>query len=223
MLTRFNLRAAESDAQINGILHQFLEDATGEAWTASNSQTASTNRWFKNFPTETDLFTLTDLVAWSTPAAKEAIEKLAAQVVYITGQTEPVIHLELAPSVFAEVQAAWQLEVTKFQKKHLASCKPGVPKAIKQAPNPISSPCKENENENGNTHESSSYSSPPCAATQELNSGDRKVRRVPASLQSLSSTPCPSPPPSPSYLLSFAHPSPSLSHADGRGNRRAGL
>ena len=210
MLTRFNLRAAESDAQINGILHQFLEDATGEAWTASNSQTASTNRWFKNLPTETVSFTLTDLAGWSTPAAKEAIEKLAAQVVNITGQTEPEIHLELGPSVFAEVQAAWQLEVTKFEKKHLAS-KPGVRKANKllSGPNSISSPSKENENDNGDKRESESFSSPPALR----GSAERRVRRLPASLPSLSSTPSPRPTPKPILSALFRSPI-SLSRAD---------
>ena len=210
MLTRFNLRAAESDAQINGMLHQFLEDTTGEAWTPSNSQTASTNRWFKNMPTEADLFTLTDLVGWSTPAAKEAIEKLAAQVVNITGQTEPEIHLELGPSVFAEVQAAWQLEATKFQKKYQASCKPGVRKANKQFSGlvTISSPSKENENDNGDKRESESFSSPPALR----GSSERRVR-LPASLPSLSSTPSPRPTPKPILSALFRSPF-SLSRAD---------
>ena len=178
--------------------------------------------WFGNVPEDAASFTFDELVGWSTPAAKDAVKKLAVQMTHITGRDNPVIRLELCPSMFDEVQKAWQPLVTKLQNKHLASCKSGVRKAInKQAPNPISSPCKENENENGNTREGSSYNSPPCVATQELNSGDRKVRRVPASLHSLSSTPCPSPPPSPSHLLSFAHPSPSLSHAGGQGNRRA--
>ena len=178
--------------------------------------------WFGNVPDDAVSFMFEELVGWSTPAAKDAVKKLAVQMTHITGRDNPVIRLELCPSMFDEVQKAWQPLVTKYQNKHLASCKSGVRKAInKQAPNPISSPCKENENENGNTHESSSYSSPPCAATQALGSGDRRVRRVPASLPSLSSTPCPSLPPSPSYLLSFAHPSPSLSHAGGQGNRRA--
>ena len=170
--------------------------------------------WFPTVPDDVSL-SLTEPSVWSTPAAKAAIEKLAAQVAHITGQANPVIFLELDTSMFDEVQNAWKPLVTKDKHKLLTSGV-GVSKAI-------SSPSKENENENGNTREGSSYNSPPCVATQELNSGDRKVRRVPASLQSLSSTPCPSPPPSPSYLLSFAHPSPSLSHADGRGNRRAGL
>ena len=180
--------------------------------------------WFGNVPEDAVSFTFDELVGWSTPSAKGAVKKLAVQMTHITGWDNPVIRLELCPSMFDEVQKAWQPLVTKYKNKHLASCKwtpdrlAGVRKAIKQDPNPISSPCKENENENGNTHESSSYSSPPCAATQALGSGDR---RVPASLPSLSSTPCPSPPPSPSYLLSFAHPSPSLSHAGGQGNRRA--
>ena len=171
--------------------------------------------WFANVPEDAVSFTLDELVGKAAPAAKDAVKKLAVQMTRITGQANPVIRLELCPTVFAEVQKAWQPLVTKAKHKHLTSGV-GVSKAI-------SSPSKENENENGNTREGSSYNSPPCVATQELNSGDRKVRRVPASLQSLSSTPCPSPPPSPSYLLSFAHPSPSLSHADGRGNRRAGL
>ena len=173
--------------------------------------------WFANVPEDAVSFTLDELVGKAAPAAKDAVKKLAVQMTRITGQANPVIRLELCPTVFAEVQKAWQPLVTKYQNKHLASCKSGVRKAIK-TPNPISSPCKENENENSNTRESESYSSPPCAATQALGSGDR---RVPASLPSLSSTPCPSPPPSPSYLLSFAHPSPSLSHAGGQGNRRA--
>ena len=171
--------------------------------------------WFANVPEDAVSFTLDELVGKAAPAAKDAVKKLAVQMTRITGQANPVIRLELCPTVFAEVQKAWQPLVTKAKHKHLTSGV-GVSKAI-------SSPSKENENENGNTREGSSYNSPPCVATQELNSGDRKVRRVPASLQSLSSTPCPSPPPSPSYLLSFAHPSPSLSHADGQGNRRAGL
>ena len=171
--------------------------------------------WFANVPEDAVSFTLDELVGKAAPAAKDAVKKLAVQMTRITGQANPVIRLELCPTVFAEVQKAWQPLVTKAKHKHLTSGV-GVSKAI-------SSPSKENENENGNTREGSSYNSPPCVATQVLGSGERRVRRVPASLQSLSSTPCPSPPPSPSYLLSFAHPSPSLSHADGRGNRRAGL
>ena len=189
------------------MINRFLE-------TSSPADRKRMSRCF-NVPEDAVSFTFGELVGRSTPAAKASIEKLAAQVAHITGQAKPVILLQLDQRTYAKVQKAWQPLVTKAKHKHLTSGV-GVSKAI-------SSPSKENENENGNTREGSSYNSPPCVATQELNSGDRKVRRVPASLQSLSSTPCPSPPPSPSYLLSFAHPSPSLSHADGRGNRRAGL
>ena len=201
------------------MIHKFLAQATGEEWTASNSQTAGNNRWFKNVPAEAVSFTLCELADLVTPTAKAAIEKLATQVTNITGQTNPVITLELGPSMFAEMREAWRPLVdehlTEQKLKHLTSVKSGVRKAmIKQTPgpNPISSPCKENENENNNKHESSSYNSPPSVAPQgSTHSGERRhneVRRLPASLHSLSSTPPPSPPPSPSYLLSFAHLSP---------------
>ena len=159
--------------------------------------------WFPTVPDDVSL-SLTEPSVWSTPAAKAAIEKLAAQVAHITGLANPVIFLELDTSMFDEVQNAWKPLVTKDKHKLLTSGV-GVSKAI-------SSPSKENENENGNTRESSSYNNPPSVAPQgPTHSGERRhneVRRLPASLHSLSSTPPPSPPPSPSYLLSFSHLSP---------------
>ena len=172
------------------------------------------NRWFVNVPGETVSFTLTDLVGWSTPAAKEAIEKLAAQVDYVTGQIDLVILLELDPRTYAEVQAAWQPLVTKYQIENLVSGVGIVSKAVKKipglGPNPISSPSKENENDNGDKRESESFSSPPALR----GSSERRVRRLPASLPSLSSTPSPRPTPKP-ILSALLYRSPiSLSLAD---------
>ena len=166
-LTRFALRAAESRSSIDGIIHLHLDISVDDyrRWM---------KEWFPTAPDEVSL-SLTEPAVWSTPAAKVAIEKLAAQVAHITGQANPVIFLELDPSMFDEVQNAWKPLVA--QDKHtLLTSGVGIRKAI-------SSPSKENENENGNTRESESYSSLPCAATQELDSGDRRLRRVPASLR----------------------------------------
>ena len=130
----------------------------------------------------------------------------------MTGQDDPLIIFELSPSLMAEMREAWQPYVEAFLRKQAA----GKSRAIKQTPgpNPISSPCKENENENNNKRESSSYNSPLISVAPQgpTHSGERRhleVRRLPASLHSLSSTPPLSPPPSPSCLLSFAHLSPS--------------
>ena len=118
----------------------------------------------------------------------------------MTGQDDPLIIFELSPSLMAEMREAWQPYVEAFLRKQAA----GKSRAIKQTPgpNPISSPCKENENENNNKRESSSYNSPLISVAPQgpTHSGERRVRRLPASLHSLSSTPCLSPPPSPSYL-----------------------
>ena len=197
------------------MIHKYLAQATGEDWTASNSQTASNNRWFKNVPEEAVSFTLFELADWATPTAKGAVKKLAAQVSHITGQVDPVILLELGTRMFAEMGEAWRPLVAEhlaeLKLKHLVSVQPGVRKAIKQAPgpNPISSPSKENENENGDKHESESFSSPPALR----GSAERRVRRLPASLPSLSSTPSPRPTPKPILSALFRSPI-SLSRAD---------
>lgn len=172
-------------------------------------------RWFFNVPGETVSFTLTDLVGWSTPAAKEAIEKLAEQVTHITGQVDPVILLELGTRMFAEMGEAWRPLVAEhlaeLKLKHLASVQPGVRKANKQFSGlvTVSSPSKENENDNGDKRESESFSSPPALR----GSSERRVRRLPASLPSLSSTPSPRPTPKPILSALFRSPF-SLSRAD---------
>ena len=213
MMTPFAPARAASKHNVNGIINLLLK-------TSSCGDRKKMCRWF-NVPGETVSFTLTDLVGWSTSAAKEAIEKLAAQVTHITGQVDPVILLELGTRTFAEMGEAWRPLVAEhlaeLKRKHLASVKPGVRKANKllSGPNSISSPSKENENENGDKRESESFSSPPALR----GSAERRVRRLPASLPSLSSTPSPRPTPKPILSALFRSPI-SLSRADRHSNLR---
>ena len=67
-------------------------------------------KWFKNhLPEEPVAIALKDLPGWAPHApAKEAVEKLAARVTAVTGQTDPLVLLEMDQGMFDEVLDAWQ-------------------------------------------------------------------------------------------------------------------
>ena len=199
--SRDSLLRAESKTSITGLINARL---------GINDSNRHKVKWFKaHYPEEP--LALKDLPRSAPLAAKEAVEKLAAHVTAVTGQSDPVVLLKMDSRMLAEVQEAWQPHVVEFQQKHIASCK-GARKAIKQT-----SPSKENEhenkNENGKKGESLSFSSPLRVAPQLTltNSTERRVSHPPAPLPSLTSPSSPPPNlfPSQAYLLSFAHPSPS--------------